>query len=111
MKQVAKVADPVKPIAINVGHEVDVDSVEETVDGQVISFAALGKVARQPEHNLAANGLRPEHAAEKGHVDLWKGRNCNYNKDQISGPQTDSPKPGTPVNFNGSRPPNSKPNV
>ena len=68
--QLIESAHLVKAIAVDVWQEVDVDSVEEPVDRQVVSFAALGEVASQPEHDLAAHGLRPEHAAEEGHVDL-----------------------------------------
>lgn len=60
----------IKPAAVDVGQEVNVDAVEKSVDGHVVSFSALGKVASQPEHDLPAHGLGPEHAAEEGHVDL-----------------------------------------
>ena len=68
--QVVESAHLVKAVAVDVWQEVDVDSIEEPVDRQVVSFAALGEVASQPKHDLAAHGLRPEHAAEEGHVDL-----------------------------------------
>lgn len=70
ISQVVESAHLVEAVAVDVWQEVDVDSVEEPVDRQVVSFAALGEVASQPEHDLAAHGLRPEHAAEEGHVDL-----------------------------------------
>ena len=68
--QVVESAHLVEAVAVDVWQEVNVDSVKEPVDRQVVSFAALGEVASQPKHDLAAHGLRPEHAAEEGHVDL-----------------------------------------
>ena len=67
-----KVYNLIESFSVDVRQEVDVHSVEQAVDGDVISLATLREMAGEAEDDFTADWLRSKDAAEKSNVGLEK---------------------------------------
>ena len=72
IKRNEEIFNLLESIRVDSWQEVNVNSVEQSVDGDVIAFGAFCNVTGKAKDEFASHGLRAIHSTEKCHICLRK---------------------------------------